>query len=98
MHASLRCIVARRLVERQEAKKRSSSNGQPKYTCLVSAFHRPATTPGRNHTFSKRDGYIRHLKGVHFDGKSPPAFVLRRLRIEHGGELRDGVRSELWIG
>jgi len=91
-----RAFLAMSHLEQREAKRLSSSHGPARYTCMICAFHRPAARPGRNHTFSNRDDYARHVDDTHLDDNSPPAFVLQKLHIEHGDRLPDGSRRELW--
>lgn len=83
-------------LEQRDTKRLSSSYGPPRYTCLICALHRPAARPGRNHTFSNRDDYAKHVEDVHINGSLPPSFVLQKLCIEHGDRLPEGNRRELW--
>lgn len=91
-----RAFLAMSHLEQREDRRFSSSYGPPRYTCLICALHRPASRPGRNHTFSNRDDYAQHVEDMHIDGTPIPAFVLRKLCIEHDGKLPVGSRRELW--
>lgn len=91
-------FIAMSHLEQRGVRKHNSLKGPPKYTCLICALHRPAARPGHNHTFSNREDYMRHFEDLHIDDNTLPAFVLRKLGIENGGKLLDGVRRELWFG
>jgi hypothetical protein len=93
-----RAFLAMSHLEQRESKRLSSSLGPPRYTCIICALHRPAAKAGRSHTFSNRDAYARHVEDTHLDHEIPPAFVLRKLCIEHGDRLPSGSRRELWTG
>lgn len=91
-----RAFLAMSHLEQREIRRHSSSNGPPRYTCLICALHRVAARPGSDHTFFTREDYARHIEDTHIRANLPPAFVLHKLGIELGGSLPDGVRRELW--
>jgi hypothetical protein len=91
-----RALLAMSHLQQREVKRVSSSYGPPRYTCIICALHRPAARNGRNHTFSNRDEYVRHVEDSHIASNPPPAFVLQKLCIENGERLPDGRRPELW--
>jgi hypothetical protein len=93
-----RAFLAMSHLEQREGKRLSSSQGPARYTCLVCALHRPAAKLGRNHTFSNRDDYAKHVEDSHVDANVPPAFVMQKLGIEHNNRLPDGTRRYLWTG
>jgi hypothetical protein len=92
-----RAFLAMSHLEQREPRRISSSYGPARYTCLICALHPESARPGRNHTFSNRDDYAKHIEEAHIDDNKGPRFFLNKLRIDFEEGSTDKVRREMWI-